>query len=113
MKKENSVKKDVFLALGSVVGFYLVLLLARFVDTQFGIPDAYNLVDIASLVLKVATASAIAWVLKRLVFAKTLGKDFGNTFDQGWAEMSKVEKTRWIVGTFLVIFYAVISASNG
>jgi hypothetical protein len=110
--KDNSVKKDVLMAVGSVVVFYLILLFAGWADKTFDLVEAYTLVDIASLVLKVATASAIGWVLMRIVFTQTLGRDFGITFNSGWNAMNKTEKARWIIGTFLVIFVSVIIASK-
>lgn len=112
MKIDNSVKKDIKLAGISVVGFYLILALAGWVDAKFQLTEAYTLVDIASLVLKVFTASALAWIVKRVVFTQTLGKDFGSTFDVGWEEMSQKEKARWIIGTFLTIFIGVIIAAK-
>lgn len=112
MSKDNSVKKDVGVAVGSIVAFYLLLLGAGWVDKNFGLTEAYTLVDIASLTLKVATASALAWVLKRIVFSKTLGKDFGETFNQGWETMDKKEKARWIIGAFLVIFSSIIVTAS-
>ena len=113
MNKDNSVKKDLIIAGFSVVAFYIVLIFAGWADRAFGLTEAYTLVDIASLGLKVATASALAWVLKRLVFSQTLGKDFGNTFNIGWGLMSGTEKARWIIGTFLVIFVSVMLAAGG
>lgn len=109
---DNSVKKDVGIAAICVVVFYVLLVVANWVDTKFSLPEIYSLVDIASVTLKVATASAIAWVLKRVVFTKTLGKDFGDTFNKGWEVMDKKEKARWIIGTFLVIFVSVILVSK-
>ena len=109
---DNSVKKDIGVAAIAVVAFYLILLVANWVDARFGLSEVYNLVDIASVTLKVATASAIAWILKRVVFAKTLGKDFGDTFNKGWDAMTTQEKARWTIGTFLVIFVSVILASK-
>lgn len=105
---DNSVKKDILLAGGSIVAFYVVLVLAQFADTFLGLTEAYTLVDVASVGLKVATASAFAWLIKRLVFSNTLGKDFGTTFNEGWATLPKKEKTRWILGAFLVLFTAIV-----
>lgn len=113
MSKDNSVKKDLWIAGGSVVGFYVLLIIAGWLDSVFGLTEAYTLVDVASLGLKVATASAFAWILKRLVFTNTLGKDFGGVFNEGWAQFSIKEKAKWIIVTFLVIFFAVMQASGG
>lgn len=111
MSKDNSVKKDIWVALGSVIAFYVMLVVAGWADAKFGLAQAYTLVDIASLVVKVATASAIAWVLKRVIFTNTIGKDFGGVMNEGWAQLSLKEKTRWIIGAFLVIFFAVMLAA--
>lgn len=111
-KKDNSIKKDIGLAFAGIAGFYGVLILANYADSTFGLTQAYTLVDIASLALKVTTASAIAWILKRLVFAQTLGKDFGSTFNAGWEKLDIKEKARWIIATFLIIFFSVIIAST-
>ena len=110
--KDNSVKKDMLVAGGSIVGFYLLLIVAGWLDSMFGLTAAYTLVDVASVSLKVATASALAWILKRLVFTNTLGKDFGGVFNEGWAQFSIKEKAQWIIITFLVIFFAVMQASG-
>lgn len=110
--KDNSVKKDVWVLLGSVVGFYLILIGAGWADAKLGLTQAYTLVDIASLAVQVATASALAWIVKRLALAQTLGKDFGKVFDVGWSKFDDKEKARWIIGAFLVIFTSVLFASK-
>lgn len=111
-EKGNSVKKDILLVVGSVFFFYLMLVIAGWIDGKFGLAQAYTLVDVASLALKVSTASALAWVVKRVVFTHTLGRDFGTVFNQGWNSLDIKEKSRWIIGTFLVIFFAVMQASG-
>lgn len=112
MNKDNSVKKDIWVAIGAIVVFYVMLLAAGWVDAKFGLAQAYTLVDIASLGVKVATASAIAWILKRVIFSNSIGKDFGGVFNEGWAQMTLKEKTRWIIGTFLVLFFAIMLAAG-
>lgn len=113
MKKDNSIFKDVLMVLLTVVGFYLILNGATWFNNKFDFSQIFQLVDIAAVAVKVATASALAWVVKRVVFAKTLGKDFGKTFDSGWAQMSTVERARWTIVTFLVIFATILYISNG
>lgn len=109
--KNNSVKRDVgFAALGVVV-FYTILLIANVVDSWLGLSAAYNLVSVASVFLKVVTASAFSWVLMRICFKNTLGSDFGDNFDKGWSGMSHIEKTRWMIGVFITIFLSIILAS--
>lgn len=109
--KNNSVKRDIgFAALGVVV-FYLILLVAGFVDSWLGLDAAYNLVSVAATFLKVVTASAFTWVLMRIGFSNTLGADFGDKFDEGWKNMLPVEKARWIIGVFVTVFLAIILAS--
>ena len=113
MEKDNSVKKDLLLVVGSLATFYLILWIATWVNAKFGFDQIFNLVDVASLSFKVATASALSWVVKRFVFTQTLGKDFGRTFNIGWANMTDVEKARWTIVTFLVIFAVILQASVG
>jgi len=110
--KQNGVVKDLAVAGGSVVFFYLVLLLAKWVDGAFGLAEAYTLVDIASLSLHVAVASALVWVVKRVVFPKTIGIFFGSMMNIGWDEFSVKEKTRWTLSFFLVLFSIIILASK-
>ncbi len=111
MDKENGVKRDIgFAALGVVV-FYVILVLANVVDTWLGLDAAYNLVSVASAFLKVVVSSAFTWVLMRIAFKNTLGSDFGTTLDTGWKNMTPIEKTRWMVGTFVAVFLAIILAS--
>lgn len=111
MNKQNSVKKDIWLVLGSVVGFYLLLILANYAYDSFGVKQAFAVVDLSVLALKVTTASALVWILNRVVFSNTLGKDFGKTFNDGWDSMSNVEKSRWILGTFVVLFASILAVS--
>lgn len=109
--KDNSIKKDLGLAAGGVALFYIVLVVANYLDMKFGLTQAFTLVDIASLLLKVSTASAIAWVIKRVVFKNTLGKDFGGVFNEGWEQFTIKEKTKWILGVFVVLFVAILTAA--
>jgi hypothetical protein len=111
MNKDNSIKKDVLVALGSVFGFYLILKLATVLDAWFNLPEVFTLVDVASTGLQIATASAFAWILKRLIFSHTLGKDFGKVFDEGWSQFSVKEKTQWIIISFLSLFIGCVIAS--
>ena len=101
---DNSVKKDICIAATAILLFYIILVGANVIDNKFGLSQVFNLVDIAAAAMKVATASALAWLVKKLVFAKTLGRDFGAKFDSGWYAMNDTEKARWIIGTFLVLF---------
>jgi len=101
------------MVMGAIVGFYLILNGATWINTKFDFSQIFQLVDIAAVTLKVAVASALAWVIKRVVFANTLGKDFGRTFDAGWNQMSTVEKARWTIVTFLVFFSIILYVSNG
>lgn len=108
---DTGVAKDIFLAILGIVGFYVMLVLASWADAKFSLTEAYNLVDIASLSLKVFTGSALAWILKRIVFSHTLGKDFGKTFNEGWDSMTSQEKAKWIIISFLVIFGSIMFAA--
>lgn len=106
--KDNSVVKDVLLALGSIVFFYLVLIAANWIDGKFHLAQVYNLVDAAALVFKVATVSAIAWGWKKVVMSSTLGRDFGKVFNEGWNLLPVTEKTKWILISFLVLFASMM-----
>lgn len=108
---DNSIKKDILVALISIVAFYAILVGANVADAKLGLVQVFSLVDIASVAMKVATASALAWVLKRVVFTKTLGKDFGEKFDKGWSSMTDVEKARWTIGAFLALFAVIAMVS--
>ena len=112
MKNDNSIKKDLMVTGISIVLFYVALFLATLLDNALGLNAAFNLVDIANVITKTAVASTLVWLLFRVVFNKTLGKDFGDTFDKGWGEMGNVEKTRWIIGSFIFLLYAILSVSN-
>jgi len=108
MENDNSVKRDLAFAGLGVVAFYAILILATVLDGWLGLSAVYNLVTIALAFLKVATASAITWVLLRVGFKNTIGKDFGKSFDIGWSSMSSVEKARWTIGAFVVLFFAIM-----
>ena len=105
---QNSVKRDWLIAGGSAAGFFALLKAAGWVDQNFDISQIYNLVDFYVIAAKVAIASALVWTLKKFVFANTLGKDFGDTFNSGWAGMTPVEKTRWMLVFFLAIFGTIM-----
>jgi hypothetical protein len=107
-KKDTSVIKDWAITVGSVVGFLGLLQLATWVSAAFGFTGLYDVVDIASVAVKVAVASALAWTVKKIVFPATLGKDFGATFNEGWKAMPKKEKTRWIIGMFMALFVTIM-----
>lgn len=110
-EKTNSIKTDVLIAVGALVGFYLLLLLATFLDRVLGLSEAYTLVDIARVVLSVAVASVVTWALFRFAFPKTIGKDFGLAFNDGWNAMTKIEQSRWIIGAFVTIISAILISS--
>jgi hypothetical protein len=113
MNKDNSLKRDIGFAALGVIGFYAVLVIANYIDQSLGLSAAYNLVDVASIFLKVAVASALSWGLMRIAFKNTLGKDFGSKFDEGWASMRAVEKARWMIGVFITVFLAILLGSSG
>ncbi len=111
--KDTSIKKDWVLVAGGVAGFVLLLQLASWISAAFGVTGIYDVVDIASVFVKVIAASTIAWTIKKFVFPNTLGKDFGKTFNEGWNTMSNAEKTRWIIGVFVVLFVTIMLAGSG
>lgn len=110
-KKDNSIKKDVLVAGGGIVGFYIILVIATWLDSLFNIPAVFTLVDVASTGLQIVTASAFAWILKRIIFTNTLGKDFGGVFNEGWAQFTIKEKAQWIIISFLALFIGCVIAS--
>ena len=106
----TGISKDWLIAAGGAAGFFGLLKLAGWIDSNFDISQVYNLVDFYIIAAKVAIASALVWTLKKFVFSNTLGKDFGDTFNNGWAGMSNVEKTRWMIGFFLAVFATIMFA---
>jgi hypothetical protein len=107
-QKTSGVKRDWLIAGGSAAAFFALLKGAGWVDENFDFAAIFNVVDFSVIAAKVAFASALAWTVKKFVFKNTLGKDFGETFDNGWNTMTSVEKTRWILVIFAVIFSAVM-----
>ncbi len=104
----NSVKKDWLIAGGVFAGAFAILKAAGWIDTNFDFSAIYNLVDVYTVIAKVAVASALAWTVKKVIFANTLGKDFGTTFDTGWDKMQPVEKVRWILALFTALFVTIM-----
>lgn len=108
--KQNStgIKKDWFIVGGTAAAFFALLRGAGWVDENFDFSAIFNMVDFSIIAMKVAFASAIAWTLKKFIFSNTLGKDYGDTFDSGWNNMRDVEKTRWMLVIFAVVFSTVM-----
>ena len=104
----SSVKRDWLIAGGSIAGFFALLKGAGWLNEHYDISAIFNLVDFSMILAKVAIASALAWSVKKFVFSNTLGKDFGKTFDDGWANMTSIEKTRWILGIFVALFATIL-----
>jgi hypothetical protein len=109
----SGIKKDWFYALGGIGGFFAILKSSGWIDESFDFSAIYNVVDYASIASKVAFTSALVWTLKKFVFSSTLGKDFGETFNIGWADMKPIEKTRWMIGVFLALFASILVAWGG
>lgn len=110
--KDNSVKKDLIIAGISIVAFYVLLIVATWIDGIFGLSSAFTLVDVASLVMKVGVCSAVVWAWFRIVYKNTLGKDFGDVFDKGWAALEDKEKARWILGVSVAVLAIVVYAAT-
>lgn len=104
----TNIKRDWLIAGGSIAGFFGLLKSVGWLDENYDISEMFNLIDFYMVTAKVAVASALAWTVKKLIFKNTLGKDFGTTFDIGWGEMSNVEKSRWIIAIFAIIFSTVM-----
>jgi hypothetical protein len=107
-KEAPSVKRDWMIAGGAAAGFFGILKGAGWIDEHFDFSAIFNLVDFYTVAVKVAIASALAWSVKKFVFSNTLGKDFGLKFDAGWADMSSIEKSRWILGVFTALFVTIM-----
>jgi hypothetical protein len=106
--KSNGIKSDWFYAAGGLGGFFAILKSSGWIDTEFDFSAIYNMVDFAAIAAKVSFISALVWTIFRVVFPATLGKDFGANFNIGWGSMSPAEKTRWILGTFLFLFFSIM-----
>jgi len=107
-KNSPSVKKDWLIVTAIAAGFFAILKGAGWVDQNFDFSAIFNLVDFYTVAFKVTVASALAWSVKRFVFTNTLGKDFGETFDEGWGKMSILERTRWILAIFTALFATIM-----
>jgi len=44
------------------------------------------------------------WIFYRFSFFHSIGREFQDRFDAGWAEMSNAESTRWKIVIFLGLF---------
>jgi hypothetical protein len=108
VSNKTSIVKDWGIAAAVAAGLFAVLAVAGWVDTKFNFTEIYNLVDIYDVLKKIAVSSALVWTVKKFVFTNTLGKDFGDVFDSGWKKMDSVEKTRWMLGSFLVLFVTIM-----
>jgi hypothetical protein len=107
-KKQNGVTKDWFIVFLTAMGFFGVLELANWLDEKYDISSIFNLVAFYTATVKVALASALAWTVQKVVFKNTLGRDFGKAFNDAWDKISTVNKVKWILITFLVIFVSVM-----
>lgn len=108
---DNSIKSDLLVATLGVVGFFVVLVVANLLDKLFGLTEAFTLVDIASMVAKVFVASALSFLLLRIAFRHTLGRDLGATFDDGWKQLQPKNKTLTIIVVVLVFFASIMLSS--
>lgn len=106
--KENGISKDWAIAAVTAIGFFAVLQFASWVDSKYNFAEIFNLVGFYTVVAKVAIASALAWTVKKIIFAKTLGKDFGKTFNDAWDAMYSKDKVKWILITFLALFVTIM-----
>lgn len=107
--KPQGVLKDIGYVIGTFAAFIGAGQLAKWLEATFSNSGFWNLVHVFNLSLKVAVASCLVWLLQKFIFKNTLGKDFGDVFDEGWNALDKKEKTRWILGSFIVLFCAVLT----
>jgi hypothetical protein len=106
--EQVGVNKDWLYVGGAAAGFFALLKGAGWIDQNFDFSAIFNVVDFSIVVAKVAFASALAWTVKKFIFKNTLGKDFGDTFDTGWNSMTSIEKARWILVIFSVMFTTIM-----
>lgn len=106
MKDVNILKDLGYVALSFVL-FFLFLYGVQWLDVYGGFAQAYHIMDAVAVAVKVATVSCLTWCVQKFVFPNTLGKDFGDTFNAGWNKLTQVEKSRWILITFLVLFAGI------
>lgn len=105
---DNSIKRDIVIALIWVGVYYGVLTLTTFLDKWFGLTEAFTIVAMTKLVMKAVTASAISFLLTRIAFRHTIGKDIGKTFDDGWDKIAPQNKTKIIIAVVLVFFASIM-----
>lgn len=110
-KTNNSVTRDIWIAIGTIIIFLALIPAASYVTRTWGYARVFDLVDIAAVVSRVAVSSALVFLLFRWGFKKTLGRDFGDDFDSGWGAFEPKEKARWIIGAFVALFFAIFTGS--
>lgn len=67
----------------------------------------YGLIDLFNIVAIVAVASLLAFHLMKFAFPNTLAK-IGQAFDEGFEAMLPIERTRWKIGVWIVIVFAIV-----
>lgn len=138
MSKCNSVRRDITVACIAIAGFYVALFIINLVNgfndnnqlkseaeatgvelvegstnivseaSYKTFSASYGLVELFNLLMTVAIAGLIGWLVLRWAFKNTLGRDFGKVFDVGWHRMPPVDKTKWIIITWLIIFFSIV-----
>ena len=74
-------------------------------DRTFG--NVYGLVDLINIVALVAFASLIAFYALKVFWPNSLSR-IGAQFDDGWGVMSKAERSRWQIGVWALIVFAIL-----
>lgn len=78
---------------------------AEAIDRTFG--KLYDLMDLINLVALVAVAGLIGFYVLKVHYPKTLAK-FGEELDEGFREMRPAERTRWKIGVWALIVFAIV-----
>jgi hypothetical protein len=79
--------------------------LSEATDRTFG--AVYGLIDLFNIIALVAVASLVAFHLMKFAFPNSLSQ-IGREFDNGWGQMLAVEKTRWKIAAWLIVFFAIV-----
>jgi hypothetical protein len=65
---------------------------------------AYMIKKFTTYLSKLGLVMVGVWMFYRFSFFHSIGREFQERFDAGWAEMSNAESTRWKIVIFLGLF---------
>ncbi len=114
MADPNAPKRRKGLNFLGEIGFFLFALaimvggmvLANRLERDEVIPmeGAFMIKEFTQYIAKIGLLLVFIWAYVRIGFPDTLGLDFRERFNRGWAEMSDVEATKWMIIVFLGLF---------